>query len=148
MQHSDNNTPSAWARLWPISYAIPPVAWAGVIFLLSSVPASGYEDASRYLAWLPWRSYFVHGGLYFILGGLTLRLLHRARFRLGWLTAAQSAVLIATSYGLSDEYHQTYVDGRDFSLLDLLADLLGACAAAGAWAAWGRIRSDWRAKRA
>lgn len=149
MQRSgSNDTPGQRTRLWPVLYAVPPIAWAGVIFWLSSVPASGYEGASRYLAWLPWRSYFVHGGLYFILCVLTLRLLYRAKARLPWLTAEQGAVLISTLYGLSDEYHQTFVAGRDFSPLDLLADFLGASVAAAAWPVWGRALSSWRARRA
>ena len=35
-------------------------------------------------------------------------------------------LIISTLYGLSDEIHQIFVDGRFFSLLDLLFDFLGS----------------------
>ena len=148
MQRSDSEKTRPGARLWPVLYAVPPLAWAGVIFWLSSIPSSGYAGTSHYFDWLPWYSYFIHGGLYFVLGGLTVRLLYRVKVRFPWLTAAQLAVLIVTLYGLSDEYHQTFVAGRDFSLLDLTADFLGASCAAAAWAVWSRAWSGWRARRA
>ncbi len=149
MQHSDSNdTPGLGTRLWPILYAVPPLAWAGVIFWLSSRTAEQLAGTSQTTSWLPWASYFVHGGLYFILGGLTARLLYRIKARLPWLAAAQGAVFIATLYGLSDEYHQTFVDGRDFSLLDLLADFLGASFATAAWVVWQRAWSGLWARRA
>ena len=33
--------------------------------------------------------------------------------------------LIALAYGCTDEYHQSFVEGRDCSALDLVADLTG-----------------------
>lgn len=36
------------------------------------------------------------------------------------------AFLCAVLYGLSDETHQLFVPGREFSLFDLLADAVGA----------------------
>ena len=131
-------------------YTVPPLVWAGVIFWLSSVPASGYAGKSHYFAWLPLYSYFIHGGLYFILGGLTVRLLYlyRVKVRFPWLAAALLTVAIVTLYGLSDEYHQTFVAGRDFSLLDLLADFLGASCAVAGWVVWDRVWSRWRAQHA
>jgi VanZ family protein len=39
------------------------------------------------------------------------------------------AVLIATLYGLSDEFHQSFVPGREMDAVDLAADGIGACVA-------------------
>jgi VanZ family protein len=64
---------------------------------------------------------------YFILGVLAaFSLPSTLRFR--WLWAA----LIASVYGISDEFHQSFVPGRETEFLDWLADTLGGMA--GAWA--------------
>jgi len=44
----------------------------------------------------------------------------------------------ACLYGLSDEFHQSFVPLRDSSLLDVLADTLGAALVAAIW--WWRTR--------
>ena len=44
-------------------------------------------------------------------------------------------VVCATAYGVSDEFHQTFVPGRTADVHDVAADAIGAAlAAAGAWA--------------
>jgi len=51
--------------------------------------------------------------------------------------AASSALLlwiVAVFYGISDEFHQSFVSGRTPSMADLLADAVGALAAiSGSW---------------
>lgn len=49
---------------------------------------------------------------------------------------AISACGLAFLYALTDEYHQSFVPGRDSSVLDLGVDALGA--ALGAWCRWRR----------
>jgi VanZ family protein len=72
----------------------------------------------------------LHFGAYAGLAGLLVlaigpaALPGRQRFWLAWG--------IACLYGLSDEFHQSFVPGRDVSALDWLADAVGALA--GAWA--------------
>jgi VanZ family protein len=43
------------------------------------------------------------------------------------------AVVLACLYGLSDEYHQSFVAGRDASLFDVLVDTLGASITVTLW---------------
>jgi VanZ family protein len=56
--------------------------------------------------------------------------------KMAWLT-----VLIATLYGVTDEYHQTFVPSRSAEGLDVVADAVGAFAGAGAAWAWGYTSS-------
>ena len=55
---------------------------------------------------------------------------------LGGRRTALTGFFLAVSYGALDEFHQSFVPGRDPSGLDLIADALGA--GAGAW--FGAVR--------
>ena len=39
------------------------------------------------------------------------------------------ALVLAVLYGATDEFHQSFVPGRDMSVSDLMVDLIGASAA-------------------
>jgi VanZ family protein len=39
-------------------------------------------------------------------------------------------VVLAVLLGIGDEFHQSFIPGRDASLQDVMADAVGACAAA------------------
>lgn len=69
----------------------------------------------------------LHGVAYAVLGGLVAIALSRGG-RLGWLRGL-AALAIAVLYGVSDEWHQSFVPGRDTSFGDLLADTIGAAVA-------------------
>jgi len=95
------------------------LGYCGLIFWLSSqshlpVPLSfsGQDKiihASAYamMAWLFWQSFN-----------------HHPSVRPGML--AMAAVIFCSLYGISDEWHQSFVAGRDASVWDWLADTLGA----------------------
>ena len=71
-----------------------------------------------------------HAAAYGVLAWLYLRVL---RWHLGngrSLTVLRVASIgLAVAYALSDEYHQTFVPGRDGNLLDVAVDGAGACVA-------------------
>lgn len=95
----------------------PPLAWAALLFVLShqagdSLPPL-FEGADK----------LAHVALYAPLGFLLGRAVG-----VGWL-----AVLLATAYGVSDEWHQVFVPGRSASLGDVVADAVGAALGAAAW---------------
>ena len=112
----------------------PAVAWAALIFALSSQsslpsPPDGFTDKHAHFS--------VYGVLCaLIIWGLT----DRSPARTGWATAV-IAVVLATLYGASDEFHQSFVPTREVSGLDLAADAAGAAVAAVVLRAWAIIRA-------
>ncbi|NTU89318.1 MAG: VanZ family protein [Actinobacteria bacterium] len=103
------------------------LAWAGVIFFISSQPASA----------LPFNlgewSYFVHFCVYWILAVLLVGALN-VPWRKSWMMAVVAMVL-ASLYGITDEFHQYFVDGRCAETLDWVVDTAGGTigALAGTW---------------
>ena len=103
----------------------PAVLWAAVLFLLS---AQSDPLGSSFLDWIPAGDKLAHFALYAVLGAL----LARGRVRDGSLP--HPAVLaLGALYGASDEWHQSFVPGREVSALDWSADVCGL--AAGYWIA-------------
>jgi VanZ family protein len=94
--------------------------WMGAIFTLSAIPslASPLEPLYDFIA-----RKLVHMAEY---GVLTILLFNALRLHIkrspdAWLIAAIVAVL----YAFSDEWHQTFVPGREGSLRDVSIDALG-----------------------
>ena len=91
----------------------------GLIFAASSIPnlgalPGGMSDKSG------------HSIGYGLLGGLLLRAFAGGRLHgITWARAAL-AIVLATLYGVTDEFHQLFVPGRTADRYDVLADFLGA----------------------
>jgi VanZ family protein len=122
------------SRLAPLLRWAPAVLWAALIFVLSSfsglpAPPGGLTDKQAHLG-----TYAVLGAL--IVWGLT----DRSPARTTW-TVAVAAVVLASLYGASDEWHQSFVPERHVSALDWAADTAGAVLAAVALRAWAIIRA-------
>ncbi|GHV17964.1 hypothetical protein FACS18949_06990 [Clostridia bacterium] len=94
------------------------VLWAAGIFWVSSIPASGLPPNMGL-----WTNvgHFSEYLVFAVLIALTLRKQDRAI----WKTAL-FAVIIASLYGASDEFHQWFVEGRYTDVLDWLTDTAGA----------------------
>lgn len=93
------------------------LGWMGVIFGLSSM--SGSSVPGRF-------STAAHFVVYAILGALYLWALpHSER---AWPTAL-AAVALASLYGVTDEFHQSFVPGRMPDPADWLVDTAGALSA-------------------
>jgi VanZ family protein len=103
------------ARPWLLGL----VAWAAVIFTLSSFPNPPGPRVTE-----P-RAVVAHVVFYAVLGYLAVRWLAAWRGTAG-LPVAAAAWLLAVAYGISDEVHQAFVPNRHASALDVLADAAGA----------------------
>ncbi len=90
------------------------VAWAAVIFALSSIPGLN----SGLGTWDVVLRKIAHVAEYAILGALLLRALGREL----------PAVVAGIAYAASDELHQHFVPGRQAAPLDLLIDGVGVLA--------------------
>jgi VanZ family protein len=98
-----------------------PLAWMALIFALSSVPG---RRPPRELHW----DKLAHFVEYAVLGWLGQRALREAGMtpRRAALAAAAGSAL----FGISDEWHQSFVKWRSVEAADALADAAGASAAA------------------
>jgi VanZ family protein len=83
--------------------------------------------------------YDIHVAAYAGLGALTARATAKG-IRSVSRRAVLLAIVISTLYGVSDEYHQRFVPGRSFDVLDMVADLIGSVIGASAVGAWSIIR--------
>ena len=105
-----------FARLW-----LPVLAWAALIFALSSIPdlgtgLGGWDLTLRKLA---------HAAEYAVLGALLMRATGRGGL----------ALTVGTLYAVSDELHQMLVPGRMGSPVDVAIDALGVACGVVLWQA-------------
>lgn len=75
---------------------------------------------------VPAPDWLSHGSAYLVLAALVCRALTGGFRRHVGRRDLLLAVALCTLYGLSDEYHQSFVPGRDASAGDVLKDFSGA----------------------
>jgi len=107
-------------------YWLPPLAWMGVIFFLSAQPDLPGPPQPFIDAPLKKGAHLV---AYALLALLCWRALSQGKEVDGRTLAL--AFAIAVAYGISDEFHQSFVPGREPSLRDVFIDAAGAAAALG-----------------
>ena len=92
------------------------LAYMGVIYYLSS------RESVPLPMWFPYQDKLYHfveyGMLGFLLAHAAPGPTHKRRF---WI-----AFVVGSLYGISDEFHQSFVPGRDASVWDWIADSAGA----------------------
>ncbi|MBD0317198.1 MAG: VanZ family protein [Thermoleophilia bacterium] len=88
----------------------PVALWAALIFVLSSIP-----DLTTGLVWDAVVRKVAHAGEYAVLGALLARALARDRV----------AFVLGSAYAVTDEIHQSFVEGRVGSPLDWWVDTAG-----------------------
>ncbi|NPU83034.1 MAG: VanZ family protein [Syntrophaceae bacterium] len=108
-----------------IHYRFPVLLYMAFLFGLSSMPGPALYASS-----VPNLDKLFHFLAYAGLGIVLMRLFCSSP-RAGIAhRALLLAVLTGTLYGLSDEWHQSFIPGRDSSLLDAVSDGLGCSMAA------------------
>ena len=108
--------------------------WAAVLFLLSELQGSsvGLPGGADKL---------VHGGLYLILG----LALAWGKARTGFAGPVIVLFIIGAGYGALDEWHQSFVPGRDVSVGDWMANGVGVMLGLLLFSSFGsRFRDDGR----
>jgi VanZ family protein len=101
---------------------LPVAGCLALSFYLSSLPGADLAD--------PFPDYVAHGLEFFALGTLMVRALNGGMARAPAARTYAVAVLLCLAWALLDEYHQSFVAGRDSSWVDVGSDLLGATIAA------------------
>ena len=110
-------------RWWKVLQAwAPALLWSLMIFRLSAIPG---DALPRMPGW--WNAdKLIHGGVYAVLGALcwygARGTLPRVR---GPIHQVMAAALIATLYGISDEFHQSFTPERSPDAFDVIADAVG-----------------------
>jgi VanZ family protein len=105
-------------------YGLPVMAYAGLIFVLSSFPYSpeevplfvGYDKLAHFIE-------------YYFFGILICRWLLNQKRHLVVRHALLMTLLVGVCYGVSDEWHQSFIPGRVASIWDVLFDGIGIAGA-------------------
>ena len=103
---------------------LPPLLAMGLIFFLSAQPSDPVDRAW----WDVLLRKLAHFTEYAVLTALWWRALRGLGVEFG--PALAGALAISFGYAVSDELHQTFVDGRHGSAVDVLIDSAGMAAAA------------------
>lgn len=116
-----------------MTWWLPVIAYMAMLFGFSSL--SKLPEPPGELSY-----YHLHLAAYAGLAIVTVRALANGILRNITWRVVLGAIVISGLYGVSDEYHQRFVPGRDFDVFDMLADALGSIVGASAVGAWGIIR--------
>ncbi len=113
-----------------LRYWLPVVAYAGLIFYLSSL-SEPEEYVPSLLAELGDK--VLHAVEYGMLGALCYRAFRHGANAWAARYAWHLAILAAAAYGMTDEVHQAFVPLRDADVRDFLMDAIGAAIGATVW---------------
>jgi len=110
------------ANLKFVRYQLPAIVWALAIFVSSSIPADKLPELVIFK---------VDKLTHFVVFFLFAVLIHRAakfqnRFPSLSHHSLMVTVVVTILYGVVDEVHQSFVPNRDSSVMDLIADAVGA----------------------
>jgi VanZ family protein len=102
-------------------YWLPVLMYCAVIFIQSAYPAM------EHLSDVPFGDKYLHVLGYAFLGVLFFRAFRSLHFQDRLFLAILLSIAAATGYGISDEFHQSFVPYRTADVMDVLADMVGGC---------------------
>lgn len=107
------------------------LGWMGLIFYFSQQPSVPQSAITLpILRLLPeWTLQWVYHGTVFAILGALVYVSVRLSFSLSWHIVAITAFVIAVGYGVTDEWHQSFVSGRSADVADIGRDAIGAFSA-------------------
>jgi len=116
MPVTNNNTGfKRFVKFW-----LPALLWMGFIFYFSSLPSKDIPLL------FPLQDVLFHGIIYAALAYLFCRALKNTYTQVVLIKLIFFTVVFGFVYGLSDEFHQSFVPGRSASTFDLLIDTIGS----------------------
>lgn len=113
---------------------LPLLMVMGAIFLLSHTPGDDLPAAVGGVDKL------CHTAAYTALGVAALFAVHPRISRSGFWKVAAGIIFFCLFYGITDEFHQSFIPGRFPSWQDVVADGLGGLLAALLWQWWRNRR--------
>jgi len=109
-------------------YRLPAVLWMMFIFFLSSIPKQKLPDVD-----FPYVHMLAHFVEYTVLGFLLVRSFLHSVGSDKKVFAAAAAFIVALLFACSDEYHQTFVAGRNGDWMTVVYDAIFSVIGIGAF---------------
>ena len=113
-----------------MKYWFPVALYCCMIFGVSSISNIQLPDT------LPNSDKFVHMSEYALLAALFARAVRHTSQREWHLLIWVMAIFFVAFYGITDEFHQSFVAGRSSDLADWLADITGGSVGAAVYLLW------------
>ena len=104
-----------------IKFWLPVLIYLILIFVLSSIPDPAFADTG-----IPSFDKILHTIEYAVLGFLIIRGFRNSRFSLSHIKFILLAASLGTLYGITDEFHQSFVPNRCANLGDIFFDCIGS----------------------
>jgi VanZ family protein len=110
-------------KFWVILLAdwLPLVNWLAIIFFLSSISGEKLPNLHRFSL-----DKIAHFTEYLILGYLMVRAFIDSFPNMNLTKALVLSIILCALYGMSDEWHQRFVSGRNCDFFDWIFDFLGS----------------------
>jgi len=106
-------------NIWNSKYALPAIFYAGLIFFLSSLPSSVVPNLG-----ISFGDLIIHFLEYSVFGYFLALAIMQSPSKINWKNFL-AVFIIGSLYAASDEYHQSFVEGRFSEVNDFLADSAG-----------------------
>ncbi len=104
---------------WNYKYLLPAFFYAALIFFLSSLPSSAVPNLG-----ITFGDLILHFCEYSVFGYFVALAVMQSPSKINWKNVL-IVMVIGSLYAASDEYHQSFVEGRFSEVSDFLADSTG-----------------------